>query len=344
MTRFKTLALAAALPLSAVIGMAALADPAPFAPRSTTSVQASPVQQCLNMGNALEAPNEGEWGPVITREDIRAIAAQGFDTLRLPVAWAEHLGPNNRIDPAFRARVDQVLRWALDDGMNVIVNVHHFWALNEDPATNIPVLHDIWGQLSRHYADWPDGLMFEIINEPQDAFTQDLVNRVNADALAGIRQTNPDRWIILGGGEWGTIAPFRRNADIPFAPVSDPRTIATFHTYAPFDFSHQGVPFMDAPPPVGRSFHPFRDRRVIREEMKAAQDFSRRSGMPMLLGEFGSYRKIAHAERVAHTRALREEAESHGLGWCYFDWQTEFRYADPDTKMPLPGLRSALFD
>ena len=343
MPRLRTFALAIALPLAALAGMAALASPEPVARPARIAMPDIPIRQCLNMGNALEAPTEGEWGPVITREDIRSIAAHGFDTLRLPVAWQEHLGRDNRIDPAFLKRVDEVARWALAEDMNLIVNVHNYWALNEDPAAHIPVLHAIWAQLARHYADWPDTLMFEIVNEPQDAFIQDLVNRVNADALAGIRQTNPTRWVVLGGAAWGTIEPFKAGTDAPFTPASDPRTIATFHSYTPFEWSHQGARFIDAPPPVGRRLNVAKDTRAIREEMRHASDFRARTGMPIFLGEFGSYRHLPHAERVAHAEIMRREAEAAGLAWCWFDWQTEFRFADPATKQALPGLKAALF-
>ena len=313
------------------------------APVAAFVAPATPIQRCINMGGALEAPEEGDWGPVITRSDISAIKAEGFDTLRLPVAWSEHLDTADTIDPAFLARVDEVIGWALDEGLRVVLDVHHFWDLNENPRANIPRLHRIWAQLAAHYADWPDGLIFELINEPHDKFTQDLVNAFNQEALAGIRRSNPDRWVILGGASWGGITPFTATADVPFEPVADPRAIATFHSYSPYDFTHQGVTFADDPPPAGRPFDLDLDRDVIRGEMRDAQDFMRRTGMPMLLGEFGAYRQIPHGERLLWTETMRREAEAHGIAWCYFDWQTEFRYADPDTDRPLPGMRGALF-
>ena len=340
-------------PLASLASMAVLLAASLALPRGDGSAVAqslppaphSPVRTCINMGNALEAPNEGEWGPRITREDIRAIAAQGFDTLRLPVAWSEHLDDRNRIDPAFLARVDEVARWALAEDLQIIVNVHNYWALNEDPATHIPRLHAIWGQLSRHYADWPDGLIFEIVNEPSEAFTQDLVNQVNAEALAGIRRTNPDRWVVLGGAHWGTIEPFTAETANPFVPPPDThRVLTTFHSYTPFEFTHQGAHFTDDPPPMGRKLRPMRDRLLIRSEMREAANFRARTGLPIFLGEFGPYiRTLTPDERATWTRIMREEAEGFDIPWCYFDWQTEFAYVDQATKRPLPGLRAALF-
>ena len=302
-----------------------------------------PVARCMNLGNALEAPMEGEWGLVIQESDFAAIAREGFDTVRLPVAWSEHLGEGDVIDPAFLARVDEVIRWGLDRGLNVIVDVHHFWELNADPQANLPRLHHIWAQLSEHYRDWPDGLIFELINEPHDNFTQAMVNRFNAEAVRGIRLSNPDRWIVAGGAHWGGVTPFTEDAEVGFAPVTDTRVIATFHSYTPFDYTHQGAHWMDDAPKVGREFKRS-DVADMRWEMEQAARFRARTGMPILLGEFGAYiRTLPQTERAEYAKIMRREAEAAGIPWCYWDWKTEFAYADKRTGISLRGMHEALF-
>ena len=302
-----------------------------------------PVRACINMGNALEAPNEGEWGPVLTRSDFQAIAAEGFDTIRLPVRWSAHADARGGIDPAFQARVDEVIRWAMDEGLRVIVNVHHYRELETDADAHIPRLLAIWDTLAAHYADWPPTLVFEAVNEPSGSFTQAKVNAFNADVLARIRQTNPTRWVVLGGAHWGSVEPFRSSARPGMRVTDDPYVMATFHSYAPFEWTHQGVTFMDEPPPAGRALTRD-DLAEFREEMAVGNLWSRTHQVPVLLGEFGPYiRTIPQAERAAWTANARKSAEANGLGWCFWDWQGEFRYADPDTHIPLPGMREALF-
>src|SRR5258708_1696487 len=44
----------------------------------------------INLGNALEAPKEGEWGVKLKPEYFQAIKKAGFDTVRLPVKWSAH--------------------------------------------------------------------------------------------------------------------------------------------------------------------------------------------------------------------------------------------------------------
>ena len=44
----------------------------------------------VNLGNALEAPREGEWGIVLEEAFFRLIAEAGFDTVRVPIRWSAH--------------------------------------------------------------------------------------------------------------------------------------------------------------------------------------------------------------------------------------------------------------
>ena len=44
----------------------------------------------VNLGNALEAPNEGEWGMTLEAEFFRVIYQGGFDSVRVPIRWSNH--------------------------------------------------------------------------------------------------------------------------------------------------------------------------------------------------------------------------------------------------------------
>src|SRR3954470_1791088 len=66
-----------------------------------------------NLGNTMEAPcGEGCWGPAATQQLINAVAAAGFNTIRIPVAWNSHANQTTyQIDPVWMARVKQVVDW-----------------------------------------------------------------------------------------------------------------------------------------------------------------------------------------------------------------------------------------
>lgn len=98
-----------------------------------------PVERCMNLGAALEAPEEGDWGYTILRADIDRIAAAGFDTIRLPVRL-DTRWDGARLDPAFLARVDEVIGWARAAGLRTILDLHHFDAFMDDPDAMTPTL------------------------------------------------------------------------------------------------------------------------------------------------------------------------------------------------------------
>src|SRR5574341_1938285 len=73
------------------------------------------LKRGANMGNMLEAPNEGDWGLTVQEKYFDLIKEAGFDFVRLPVRWnthAEEFAPYT-IDSAFFARVDEIVGWAL---------------------------------------------------------------------------------------------------------------------------------------------------------------------------------------------------------------------------------------
>lgn len=57
---------------------------------NATPVNLMTLQRGVNMGNMLEAPNEGEWGLFVQEEYFDLIKQAGFDFVRLPVRWNIH--------------------------------------------------------------------------------------------------------------------------------------------------------------------------------------------------------------------------------------------------------------
>ena len=89
-----------------------------------------------NLGNTLDAhgtsasglSTETVWGnPLTTEAMILKIKEAGFKTVRIPVTWYQHIGgaPDYTIDPAWLSRVQEVVNYAFDNGLYVIINTHH---------------------------------------------------------------------------------------------------------------------------------------------------------------------------------------------------------------------------
>lgn len=300
----------------------------------------SPVKACVNMGGALEAPREGEWGYTIRKSDFHLIRSLGFDTVRIPIKWSYHTGdgPEYLIDEHFFRRIDEVVTQAVEADLQVIINVHHYDEINENAEAEYPKLKAIWQQISARYEDWSDAVMYEFLNEPHTSVTPRRIDAINRDLLAMVRQTQPDRWVVLGGTQWGTL-----DGLIETDPPFDPRAMVTFHFYDPFEFTHQGAPWAHKQVPLGQKWGSATDRRDIAGSFARAARWRDKVGMPLLLGEFGVYTEVPDADRASWTNYVRRTAEMVDFGWCYWDWTTSLGMYDLQNEQVRPGMGEALF-
>lgn len=285
-----------------------------------------PVQQCVNLGNTLESPREGEWGLTAQEAYFTVMADSGFDTVRIPTRWSAHAEaePPYTIDDAFFARMDEVIGWALDADLQVILNIHHFEDMMTAPEANRERLLALWSQIAEHYADYPDSLLFEALNEPNNQLGATLWNDIQAEVLAVIRESNPERWVIIGGENWNGLDSLER-IELP----DDERVMATFHFYEPFEFTHQGAEWVDDMDAyLGRLWGTESDKLYIATRLFQAARWADEHEVPVLMGEFGAYSRADHESRIQWTQNVRENAEQQGIGWCYWEFGAGFGIYD----------------
>lgn len=281
-------------------------------------LQAFPVKRCINLGNALDAPKGADWGYRIEQPHLARIAEAGFDTVRLPVRVSAHW--NDGIDPAFLARMDEVIGWAREAGLRVILDLHHFEELMQDPDAHSDIFLAIWQELAEHYRDAPDDLIFELLNEPSENLTTAKAITLFTRAVPLIREGHPDRWIIIGGGNWSD------EAELAALPTFDDRTVHTFHFYDPYTFTHQQAEWIETPLPP--STWGDEDLEKTREQLERGLNHS---GAPVFLGEFGVYDRAPIKDAVAWLAFVREAAESAGVGWCVWSFTQTFSTYDRET-------------
>ncbi|MBK8023256.1 MAG: glycoside hydrolase family 5 protein [Chloroflexi bacterium] len=298
--------------------------PALFA--QTESSVEPPVQRCVNLGNMLESPNEGEWGLRVQEFYLQTIADAGFDTVRIPIKWSNHADPMPpyTLDADFLARVDQVVGWALAADLQVILDLHPYDEMATDPEGHIDRLAGLWEQIAAHYADLPETVAFEAMNEPNGALTPALWNRFFPQVLERIRRSNPDRLVIVGGGNWNSLDSLA-TLELP----DDDHLMATFHYYLPFNFTHQGAEWvngMDAY--LGTPWGSPSEKAEMQRHFATAAAWSAENGVPLLLGEFGVYSRADLDARLLWTAAVRESAEANGIAWCYWEFGAGFGLYD----------------
>ena len=300
-----------------------------------------PVGTCINLGNHLESPQENDWGShVLGPADFTRIKAAGFDTVRLPVRWANKTGgaPDHAIDPAWMDRVASLVDMALAADLNIIVNSHNFEELHADPAANSAKLATIWTQIAERFADYPERLWFEPENEPHDAFTNENLVEIMAPTLAAIRKSNPDRPVIIGGGDWSGI-----DSLATLGLPDDPNVHPTFHYYAPFDFTHQGATWAGEVPAANtRPYGTEADANTLDADVAKLQAYIARTGMTPFMGETGAYDGgTSLDQRIAYHTAVREAFAPTGIGMCSWAYANTFPFWDAEAERWLPGLRAA---
>ena len=310
-----------------------------FTPEPTpTSSPAVTLGRGLNMGDMLEAPNEGEWGLMIQEEYFDLIKEAGFDFVRLPVRWSTHAGQESpyTIDPAFFTRVDEVVGWALERDLAVIIDFHHYEEMMWDPWSNKDRYLGIWQQVAEHYKDYSSQVLFELLNEPNDQLNASLWNQYLAEALAVVRETNPGRDVVIGPSSWNAydwVSTLDLPDDKPSGPV-DEHLIVTFHYYLPFQFTHQGAEWVTGSDPwLGTPWNATDSEKAeITAHFDSVAEWARRKSIRILLGEFGAYSKADLDSRVRWTEFVRGEAERHGFAWAYWEFAAGFGVYDLEVK------------
>jgi len=203
---------------------------------------------------------ETQWGnPVITKELIQAVKAKGFNTIRIPTTWFQHLiDENDTIDPEWMARVHEVVDYVIDEGMFAILNVHHeeSWVNRPDLGTAYDEMSArlirFWTQIATEFKDYDQHLIFEGLNEPrakgtdhewgawQDPISDeeyDTLNKLNADFVNTVRSIESPykdtRLLMFPSYAASSDAMMYTNMVLP----EDEYFAVSIHAYSPYDFT-----------------------------------------------------------------------------------------------------------
>ena len=187
----------------------------------------------INLGNTLEAVQAVEnkknvtgtgydtaWSqPVTTREYIDFLHTYGINTIRIPIAWS-----NGDIDDGTYTirgdmldRVEEVVNYALDNGMYVVINDHwdnQWWGqfgackkdadgnkiADEETRKNAWTRYErYWTQICERFKNYSDHLIFEGANEELGERLNDGIC-VNGPAKGYSKpdNTGPDIEVVSG--------------------------------------------------------------------------------------------------------------------------------------------------
>ncbi len=211
-------------------------------------------------GKVNEHVEEGEevdetlWGnPMATKELFQALWDSGVNAVRIPVTWRDHIDEAGNVTESWMNRVREVVDYAYDLGMVVIINIHHDGG--GDPKFGAWICHaatdyegtlsrykTLWGQIAECFQNYGERLIFESMNEVgfdslPESEAYETLNNLNREFTELIRSSggnNPKRHLLIAG-YWTDIA---KTCDSRFVMPDDPagRSIVSVHYYTPWDF------------------------------------------------------------------------------------------------------------
>ena len=273
-------------------------------------------------------PHPGENIDVEVAADL--VVAGGFDSVRLPVKLAsgQGPGPHHRLDGAVLDQLEHELAVLTAHGIPVVV-------VDVSVIGSREAFVALWDQVATRFADQPPTVLFELANEPvwretadpnipdygeDNVLGPDEWNALMAEAHAVVRRTNPHRTLVIGAPDLN-IPQRVPQLELP----DDPHLIVTFHQYQPLDFTHQGagwLPGSDAW--LGRTWDGTpAEVDALLATMRDAVCWAEREGLPLYVGEFGTFHLGDLSSRARWTEAVARTAEAEGMSWAYFELQTD---------------------
>lgn len=295
----------------------------------------------INLGNALDAPVEGEWGVTLQEKYFTHVKELGFASVRIPVRWSAHCQNTApyTIDETFMKRVTWAVDLALKNNLRVIVNIHHFEDLMKDPLANKAVLLALWKQIGEQFSHYGPELYFELCNEPMNSLTPQLWNEYAAEALAVVREQNPVRSVLIGPGLWNSVEGLS-DLSLP----ADSFCILTVHYYKPDMFTHQGASWVEG----SESWKGTKWRGQERDTTRLISHFdlvdawAKSKGVPVNLGEFGVFDSADALSRALYTSFVAKQATRREWSYHYWKYNADFGIYNDSTDEDCDYLVHAL--
>lgn len=208
---------------------------------------------------------------------------------------------------------------------------------------------DLWKMLAEELNQYPNDLIaYELLNEPVAPYASQW-NSLAALLIRELRQTEPERKLIIGSNRWQSVNTFNELT----IPAGDPNIILSFHFYNPHPLTHYqaewteekdlNVPihypgvlveeddFNQLSEAMQKLLQPYMgtydktalEALVMKAEMKAAS-----LGVQLNCGEFGCYKKTPAADRMQWIRDVVSILRDRNISYSYWEYKAGFGFCD----------------
>lgn len=290
-----------------------------------------------NLGNSLDCHGKGSgyseitdferlWGnPIVSKAQIDAIKKAGFSSIRIPITWYEHIDEKGNIDQLWMDRVNEVVDYAIDNKMYVIINTHHEnWTFpsKDTRKQSTYLISKIWKQIAERFSNYDSHLIFEGFNEPRLIGTEyewtagtsearKIVNEYNKVFVETVRKVsgNEKRYLI--------ITPYGSAADLDAIKAliipKDSHIIVGIHAYKPYGFTH------DQNGTTNWSSRDKKDTAEIDTIMQNLNQYFIKKGIPVIITEFGCIDNDNLSDRTEYTKYYVSAARENNIVCFWWD-------------------------
>lgn len=308
-------------------------DKVPASSASSAKDFVSNIKIGWNLGNSLDAAggydvsSETAWGNVkTTKKLITEVKKAGFNTVRIPVTWGSHMDKNNKVNKAWLDRVQEVVDYAYDNDMYIILNVHHdnnTFPLDEASEKETTKKYKaLWEQIAERFKDYDEKLIFEGRNEPRTEGSAkewtggtnaewEVINRMYKVFVSTVRESggnNKTRFLMIAPyAATSTSYQAMTALEIP----NDDRIIVSVHSYAPGTLALYG----------DVNFKTFTEdgKKEIDWVFDSINKAYLSKGIPVILDECGVTNRGNDAERIKAYKYFLATAKKYGIPCVVWD-------------------------
>lgn len=326
-----------------------------------------------NLGNTLDANDdkanwsnqkagtEIDWGlkDTATPALFKKLKASGIKTVRIPISWHNHVDADMNINSAWMDHVQEVVNMAYNEGLYVIINIHHdnyngsdslgskagFTLLDADKTQSKKFVTKIWSQIAERFKDYDGHLVFETLNEPRiiggnhewnctdNSWSCDtcrstfaIINELNQAALDTIRASgsnNANRVVMFPAYVAAPYAATKaKDAGIFQIPTDSAtnRLALSVHMYTPYNFAMN---------PTGHSEFTASDKSELSNHFADLNTTFISKGIPVVIGEMGATNRNNFEDRKAWFAYYLDLCKLYNVAAVLWDNGNETNASDP---------------
>lgn len=325
-----------------------------------------------NLGNALDSC--GEWiglytagkpenyetalgNPVTSKKLITAVKNAGFNAIRVPVTWTEHIDEKGNIDKEWLSRVREVVDYVISQDMYCIINVHHdagadgWIEVSSDCfKNNSNKFAGLWKSIALCFKDYDEKLIFEGFNEILDsqnswgdAKKSDAYKAVNdfnqlfVDTVRATGGNNANRNLMVQVYSGSCSVKALAGFELPDDTVKD-HLIIHAHNYDPQGFTANDATWTTMTDTWGSDS----EKKYFDDMFARLEKFAKNQGAPMVIGEFGANYKGNEASRQLYAEYFVSAAAKHGIKCFWWDTGDMALFDREKTKVKYPDIVKAM--